>query len=380
MNKEQQLIRQYAEQLNRTAFKLVSLLNDIDIEVKKRRDKIIIMTPRHKKPREGCIIQRKDGRFEGRYMQDGKQRSVYAKSYDDCYDKLNAAIDARNKYSARSNLTLEKWLIEYIEVYKRGKVGIETYKQFERDIRLRIMSTTLKDTAISEIRPVQIQKLLNDVPTVRVRENVYNLLSGAFRQAFAERFITYNPMLAVARVKAKRDKGIALTPEEQAEFITAIRGDKLENYFLFCLYTGCRRNEALDVCREDIDERSGIIHIRGTKTEHSDRYIPLFDTLIKILSELPQSGKLFDFKSDYVTKRFKNFCPAHRLHDLRHTFATRALEAGVPMKVVQIWLGHSEISTTADIYSDVSRDLSLSEAKKLDAAFMNPIHDNDNKG
>lgn len=368
MNTNEQLIRQYAEQLNKISFKLVSLLNDIDIEVQERRDKILLMTPRRKKPKEGCIIERKDGRFEGRYMQDGKQRSVYARTYDECLSKLNKSIEQRDK-SVVSTYTLIEWLTEFIRTYKLGEVATETYKQMERNIRLHVVPHVDNALQLAAVKPMDLQKLLSSIPAIRTRESVHNLLTGAFRQAVAERLIDYNPMLAVKRVKAKRDKGMALTVAEQMEFIQAIRGDKLEYYYLFCLYSGCRRNEALAVRREDIDEQHKTIHIRGTKTELSDRVIPLFDTISKLLSALPAAGKLFDFNSDYVSKQFKKFCPVHNLHDLRHTFATRALEAGVPIKVVQTWLGHSEISTTADIYSDVSRELSLSEAVKLDKLF-----------
>ena len=370
MNTNEQLIRQYAEQLNKIAFKLVSLLNDIDIEVQERRSKIIVMTPRRKKPKEGCILQRRDKRFEGRYMQDGKQRSVYAHTYDECLSKLNKAIEQRDN-AVQSEYALIDWLNEFIRTYKQGEVAVETYKQMERNIRLHVMPHIDNAIQLTAVKPLDIQKLLSSIEAIRTRESVHNLLTGAFRQAVAERLIDYNPMLAVKRVKAKRDKGTALSVAEQSEFIQAIRGDKLKYYYLFCLYSGCRRNEALAVCREDIDEEHRTIHIHGTKTDLSDRVIPLFDTISKILFALPSSGKLFDFKSDYVSRQFKRFCPAHTLHDLRHTFATRALEAGVPIKIVQTWLGHSEISTTADIYSDVSRELSLSEAAKLDELFSN---------
>ncbi len=363
-------IRHYAEILNATAFDLLSLLNDIDIEIQQRRDKILLMTPRHKKPKEGSITKRKDGRYEGRYYIDGKQKSVYAHSYEDCYKKLEKTVALRN--AAPRRITLLQWLSEFIELYKKPEVGSETYKQMVRNIRLHIAPQFPTDPKLSEIRSADIQRVLNSVEHDRTRESVYNIFSGAFRQALAERMIDYNPMLAVKRVKAKREKGKALTVAEQAEFISAIRGEKLEKYYLFCLYTGCRRNEALGVRREDIDEEKGVIHICGTKTELSDRYIPLFESVAVLLEDLSKSGRLFEFNSDYVSSCFKKYCKNHCLHDLRHTFATRALEAGVPLKVVQVWLGHSEISTTADIYSDVSRDLSLDEAAKLDKLFLDP--------
>ncbi len=305
----------------------------------------------------------------------GKQKSVYGKTYDECLQKLNDGILRRNERSDATDKLLVDWLYEFLSVYKNGKVAVETYKQMLRNIRIHI-EPNIDDVGLklADVRPIHLQRILNAVERIRTRESVYNVLSGAMRQAYAEQLVSFNPMLAVGHVKAKRNKGKALTLDEQVKFIAALNGSKLKRYYMFCLYSGCRRNEALGVCRGDIDEDNGVIHIRGTKTEGSDRYIPLFDTIFDTISDvlfkLEPGEKLFDFQPDYVSKRFKRYCKNHVLHDLRHTFATRALEAGVPMKVVQIWLGHADLNTTADIYTDVSRELSFDEAKKLDSYFM----------
>ena len=106
---------------------------------------------------------------------------------------------------------------------------------------------------------------------------------------------------------------------------------------------------------------------KGSESETSERAVPISDPLARVLEAIPpqESGKLFDYLPDHVTHVFKVFCPNHKLHDLRHTFATRCLECGVALRVVQQWLGHASISTTTKIYMHVLDDFQRQEAKKL---------------
>ena len=164
-----------------------------------------------------------------------------------------------------------------------------------------------------------------------------------------------------------RKQGSALDRAELELFKTAISGHPLENYFLFLLYSGCRRNEAIYLNSADVDFKNKLLHIRGTKTALSNRTIPLFENLVALLAKIKptKDGFYFPFRPDYPTHAFKKLCPKHKLHDLRHTFATMCLEAKISLKVVQTWLGHSEIDTTADIYSHVTQELNRSEADVL---------------
>ena len=61
--------------------------------------------------------------------------------------------------------------------------------------------------------------------------------------------------------------------------------------------------------------------------------------------------------------------PHFSCHTLRHTFTTRMCEAGVNVKVIQDTLGHSDISTTLNIYADVTKELKMAEFAGLDAYF-----------
>ena len=70
-----------------------------------------------------------------------------------------------------------------------------------------------------------------------------------------------------------------------------------------------------------------------------------------------------------VTHNFHKYCPNHKLHDLRHTFATRCIENGISMKVIQRWLGHASFKTTADIYAEVQDRFNLEESAKINAFF-----------
>lgn len=73
------------------------------------------------------------------------------------------------------------------------------------------------------------------------------------------------------------------------------------------------------------------------------------------------------YLGDRLTKHFKSLCPAHHLHELRHTFITRCQECGVPREVVSVWAGHAADNTmTSNVYTHFSEEFLLAEAKKVD--------------
>ena len=135
----------------------------------------------------------------------------------------------------------------------------------------------------------------------------------------------------------------------------------------FYLYTGCRRSEALTVTKYDIDTVSMTLRIRGTKSKTSDRVMPISKPLEYVINRVITSADpyLFHVTGDYVSRAFKALCPNHKLHDLRHTFATHCLQCGVSMKVLQLWLGHASFETTASIYTHVVDAFQRTEASKI---------------
>lgn len=261
--------------------------------------------------------------------------------------------------------TFGAWLDEWYSVYKEPQLKKSSLASIEICIRVHT-SVELKALELSAVTAIDIQKALNKIPSSRMREYTYTVFSNSLKKAYSLRLIAFNPMFAVEPVKHKRQIGSALSSGDLHDFMCAIETSYYKRLFKFYLYTGCRRSEALAITWGNIDLAKGVIHINGTKTKNAKRTIPVVPELMQLLQNMQgqdnKSKVLFPYLPNAVSVAFHRLCPEHRLHDLRHTFATRCLECGISLKVVQAWLGHSKIDTTASIYTHVVDDFSLKQA------------------
>lgn len=259
--------------------------------------------------------------------------------------------------------TYKEWLKEWINVYK--KPFVKNWRKIQRCIDLHI-PRSIQNHFLCNLTAFDIQKALNGVKSSRMRLETFDIYHGSLSMAYKVGIINRDIASALIKPKHVRKVGCALTSSEVSAFLASVRNCRLKYYYMFLLLTGCRRSEALSVTWRDIDFGTNRIHIRGTKTETSDRFIPIFPELAELLEKIPYKGdKLFYHYPNYVTRTFKKLCPEHKLHDLRHTFATRCLECGISLKVVQSWLGHSRLDTTATIYSHLLPDFLQSESAKF---------------
>lgn len=271
-------------------------------------------------------------------------------------DKLDHLISLLSP--SASSITVGDWLCQWVETYKRPYLRPNSVRSIEIVIRNHIPSEILRKS-LTAVTVLDVDRLLLKT-SGRTRKYTYQVLYNAFGKAYQIGILSDNIMLRVEPVRHQTEHGSALTYEERMELLSIDHPLKL--LFRFYLLTGCRRSEALWICWDDVDQDHEMIHIRGTKTTSSDRYIPIFPGII-----FPDRNgdRLFPYTADYVTRQFHAVCPNHHLHDLRHTFASMCCEAGVELMVVQRWLGHADSSTTARIYTHVLPEFERTECQKL---------------
>jgi integrase len=332
-------------------------------------------------PGEGSIAKRRDGRWSGRYVANGKRRAVYAKSRREVTAKLAAALELREYGLAGRAPTVAEYLDGWLA---RAAVRPITRVRYEGLLRLHILPA-IGAIELRRLRPDHIAALYGALPLAPATVGqIHAVLHGAFRQALIWNLVARNPADGVRPPKAERPAIRVLTIPEAHALLTAVRGDDLEALYVLALTTGARQGELLALYWEDIAD--GTIRIRytltrgkrvSTKTAASVRTIPLTRLAADALRShrlrmaerlLPLRGRtegeqlvFCDAFGDplygpHITERaFKPLLRRHglpeiRFHDLRHAAASLMLSRGVPPLVVSRMLGHTNVGTTLNIY------------------------------
>jgi integrase len=178
-----------------------------------------------------------------------------------------------------------------------------------------------------------------------------------------------------------------LTEAERRAFIKAAKKQAPEVYTL-CLVlkdTGCRLSEALGITADHVDLRTGVIVFRSLKKRRANvhRAIPVSPALLAELDRVhavrksqsvPDCGatvRLWPWHRMTAHRRIKEVMVAANVHGphatakgLRHGFGVAALERGIPITLLQKWLGHAKLATTA-IYGDAVGAEERRMARKL---------------
>jgi len=242
-------------------------------------------------------------------------------------------------------------------------------------------------------------------------KNAHGVLSAALTFAVKKGLISRNPaLLAEAPGSGRSTIPSPWSAGELRAFLDHVEGDRLKALWWLVPFTGMRRSEALGLDWDDVDLDRGALAVthtlvdadggpvrrRETKTTSSRRRISLDPGTLGVLREhrrrqledriawgegFTDSGLVFTredgsaLRPAWVSRRFDQLRKQTdlrwiRFHDLRHVWATLALEQGVPMKVVQERLGHSSISITMDVYSHLIEGLDRDAAGLVAGAVL----------
>lgn len=313
-----------------------------------------------------------------------------------------------NTYIEKDNKTFRDILEEHVNSkYNTNTVSSNTYRRDRQTMQQ--IENTCKLIIDMPIQKITTSHILKVFPNITEYSNntivkIYRLINKVFKIAISDRLIQFNPMEneKIRRPKSKKeDKEIkALTVEEQKKFVKILESEehKYKYILLLQLYTGMRIGEVLALCTKDIDYKKGTITINKTlsrneedkiilgnttKTENSKRIIYISERVKNILNKIQENqvininGFLFydNIKDSFVTpsevnsylRRLNekhNITSRLHTHVLRHTFATRNIEAGVSAKVLQQILGHKNINTTLDTYTSVFSEFNRDENEK----------------
>lgn len=313
-----------------------------------------------------------------RYRSGGKQYYLSARTQQACYEKLKAALKTRQKVERQTNsdlknITLRAWFEKWLVLYKSDRKQ-NTKKGYNKSFKY---LESIESKRMLDITSLEVLELLNGIPYSRTRQMVHELLKCLFEKARIHKLVSDNIMEDIERPKHKKEHGIPISSEDEESFIRILK-QKQEDIFLVTLFQGFRRGEVLAITGEDLDFENRTININKainefdevdrTKTEYSDRVVPMFKNSYEILLKYKNiKDRIFNFSYYSIEKRFKNIIKnnfsgkKYTIKSLRHTFITKCQEQGIPLHIIQKWVGHIEGSEITDKVYTHPRDAAENE-------------------
>lgn len=282
-------------------------------------------------------------------------------------------------------MTYGEWFETYMTLYKR-RIKPKTRESYARLQGL--LAPILGAVDLASVTPDHIQAallLIEDQTGSRQAQLAYTLLSGCFARALRSGHIQRNPVDAVDKPEHQPQQGRAIKGADWELLQPLILSDVA---FALAACAGLRRGELLALRREDIDLDAGFIRVRrqlvrvnGQMIEQTPKssaglrdvwILPeLYPVLTSACRLLHPRSRLVQFAPETINHRWKTLQleagvnQTYRLHDLRHTYATRLVAAGCEMAAVRYSLGHSSIKLTLDTYTHVDGHDAAQAVKKI---------------
>ncbi len=304
------------------------------------------------------VRRKENGVYEVRLQYNGVKISASAKCLDDAKErfigKLEEYIGGPGEKKITSKIALTEYMEKWLETVRRPSVKEVTYEGYYRTFK-NYICPALGRLSISEIKSFDLQELVNrysDDGKNRTAKKIYQLLAAVFAHAVSDGLLPRSPMEKVVLQRYEVENGVPLTREEEAAFMAELRSAPTiyRQAFALMLYTGIRRSELASVEIAD-----GWVRLTSAKQrkgfKEKVRRLPISPMLARVLP-LIDLDRVRLLKPNKMTHKFKEYFPEHHLHDLRHTFITRAQECKIQRELVSFWVGHSaDSSVTSNVYT-----------------------------
>ena len=379
--------------------------------------------PKKRANGEGNIRKRADGRWEGRYSagyhpDTGKRimKNVLGKTQAECRAKLAAAMEEIKNIdvSRADEYTVATWLRSWYELYAKPNVRVATADRYHLMIETYTIPR-IGHIKLSKLTTRDLQKLYKELmesgrtnrksghgnpglssTTVR---SVHLMLHSSFERARKEKLIANNPTEDCIAPKVEKHEMQILQPQHIKAYLDeAEKRDVLPMFYLE-LVSGLRKgeltallwtdldieNRTISVSKQYIKNPNGELTLSRPKTETSVRKVSIpqdaVDLLIAEHQKHPENPYMFPssvtgemYYPDSIVNIHKKILkdanlPYVRFHDLRHTFATLALQNGVDVKTVSSMLGHYDAGFTLRTYTHATRQ-KQDEAAQTMGNFM----------
>lgn len=367
---------------------------------------------------EGNIRKRSDGRWEGRYTAGydpvtGKRiiKNVLGKTQAEVKAKLKAAVEQAQQVDVirADDYTVASWLRTWYELYSKPNVRPSTANYYHRSIEQHVIPR-IGEIKLTQLTSRDIQKMYKDLlENGRLREvqrekspglsnatvrGIHMMMHNALDRAVKERLILRNPTEDCIIPKIEKQEMKILPAESMGAYLKAAEERGVLPMFYLELTTGLRKGELVALLWDDLDAeqrtisvskqaavRNGKITITRPKTETSVRRISIPQEAVDFLVQehekhpdnpymfpSPKTGEMYhpDSVVNLHKKILKDAGLEHiRFHDLRHTFATTALQNGVDVKTVSSMLGHYDAGFTLRTYTHATRQAQDEAAEKM---------------
>lgn len=282
-------------------------------------------------------------------------------------------------------MTYAEWYSRYLRLYKQ-KISEKTRESYTRLHAL--AAPIIGEKELEAITPDDIQAALiaaEETAGSRQAQLAYTLLHAVFRRAVRSGHIRQSPVEAVDKPAHEGKQGRAIEGADWQRLAPIISGDVA---FALACFAGLRRGEVLGLRRGDIDLEAGLIRVERQrvrvkgqlvtappKSSAGVRIVPISPELAPILCKavrnLLPAAYLVPISPETLGRRWSTAQKAagiktpYRIHDLRHTYATRLVLEGINLRVLQYVIGHADYQLTVSTYTHIGATAAKIELSRV---------------